>query len=58
MYATCHPWLCLHPIPELSLQESILKILDSCLLTDEELGQGATAWSEWSCPWDILELQG
>ena len=31
-------------------------MLDGCLLTDEEQALGTEAWSEWPCPWDMLEI--
>ncbi len=37
-------------------QGSIAAVLDSCLLTVEEVALGSRAWVEWTCPWDMLDV--
>ena len=37
------------------MQGAIAAVLDSCLLTAEEMALGSREWAEWACPWDMLE---
>lgn len=35
-------------------QAIIREVLDSCLLTDQEMRQGRLEWATWPCPWDVF----